>query len=268
MPKVRLDTLIFERGLTESRERAKALIMEGSVYVNGMKAEKAGMQVKEDASIEIRDPSCPYVSRGGLKLHKALEVFDIDPSGMVGLDIGSSTGGFTDCLLKHGAKRVYAVDVGTNQLAYRLRTDGRVKVFEKTNFRYFERENVPDRIDIAVMDVSFISITKLAENIRNFCERDTEMVFLIKPQFESDRRTVGKGEGVITDPKDHVRIVTDVTDKMEEQGFFVRDMDYSPVKGQAGNIEFITRFTLDPSLKTEDPAALIEGCVKRAHSQL
>lgn len=268
MPKVRLDSLIFERGLAESRERAKALIMEGAVYVNGQKAEKAGMQVKEDASVEVRDSSCPYVSRGGLKLQKAIEVFGIDPAGMIALDIGSSTGGFTDCLLQHGAKKVYAVDVGTNQLAYRLRTDERVAVFEKTNFRYFERDLVPDRIDIIVMDVSFISITKLAENIRNFCEEDTEMVFLIKPQFESDRETVGKGEGVISDAKDHIRIVTDVTSKMAECGFFVRDMDYSPVKGQAGNMEFVTRFTLREDLRTKDLGSLIEDCVKRAHSQL
>ena len=268
MPKVRLDALVFQRGLTESREKARALIMEGSVYVNGMKADKAGMQVKEDVSIEVKDPSCPYVSRGGLKLDKALKVFDIDVTGYICLDIGASTGGFTDCLLKHGASHVYSVDVGTNQLAYVLRTDPRVTVYEKSNFRYFERTLVPDDLNIVVMDVSFISITKLADNIRNFVTDETDMVFLIKPQFESDRTTVGKNDGVITDAADHVRIVSSVVSAMEEKGFYVRDMDYSPIKGPKGNTEFVTRFTLREDLRHEDVSALVKDSDERAHREL
>ena len=267
MTKSRLDVKLVEKGLVETREKAKALIMAGEVYVDGVKSDKAGTQVSDDCIIEVKGESCPFVSRGGFKLKKALECFDIDVSGFTAMDIGASTGGFTDCLLQNGAKKVYSIDVGYGQLAYSLRCDERVTVFEKTNFRYFDKSNIDDFIDIVVMDVSFISITKLCENIKNFITNSTDMVFLIKPQFESDKNTVGKN-GVITDVKQHFYIVCNVVSKLREYGFFLKNIDFSPIKGPKGNIEFISRFTLDEKEELADGNASIKAAVRNAHEQL
>ena len=267
MTKSRLDVKLVENGLAETREKAKALIMSGNVYVDGIKSDKAGTQINDDCKIEVKGDACPFVSRGGFKLKKALECFDIDVSGYTALDIGASTGGFTDCLLQNGAKKVYSIDVGYGQLAYSLRRDERVKVFEKTNFRYFEKDNINDIIDIVVMDVSFISIIKLCENIKNFITDNTDMVFLIKPQFESDKNTVGKN-GVIADAKQHFAIVCNVVSKMREHGFYLKDIDYSPIKGPKGNIEFISRFTTDPQNEIDDIKVSIKKAVVNAHDQL
>ncbi len=267
MSKVRLDLLVFNRGLADSREKAKALIMEGNVYVNGIKQDKAGAQCDENAKIELKDTGCPFVSRGGLKLQKALQVFNINVEGFTALDIGASTGGFTDCLLKHNARKVYSVDVGYNQLAYSLRCDERVIVFEKTNFRYFEKENITDNIDIVVMDVSFISITKLCENILNFINEDTDMVFLIKPQFEAEKNSVGKN-GVIADAKSHSKIVKNVVDNLYSHGYYLRELDFSPIKGPKGNIEFISRFSLKEEYQLENVESKIDEIVKNAHEAL
>lgn len=267
MSKVRLDLLVYNKGLAESREKAKALIMEGNVYINGIKCDKAGTQCDENANVEVKDSGCPFVSRGGLKLQKALRIFDIDVTGFTALDIGASTGGFTDCLLKGGAKKVFSVDVGYNQLAYSLRCDERVVVLEKTNFRYLEKEYIPDKIDIAVMDVSFISITKLCENILNFINKDTDMVFLIKPQFESEKNEVGKN-GVISDAKAHAKIVKNVVENLCSHGYYLRDLDFSPIKGPKGNIEFISRFSLKEEYSIDDYEGKIREVVKNAHEAL
>ncbi|MBR4394783.1 MAG: TlyA family RNA methyltransferase [Eubacteriaceae bacterium] len=267
MKKKRLDVALFEKGLAESREKAKALIMEGAVFIGGVKCDKPGMQVSETADITLKDTGCPYVSRGGYKLEKALDVFDIDPKDYIAMDIGASTGGFTDCLLQRGARKVYSIDVGTNQLAYKLRTDDRVVVYEKSNFRYFPPENVTDKIDIAVMDVSFISITKLTENLKNFTEDRTDFVFLIKPQFESGRDEVGKN-GVITDRAVHIKTLHTVIGELDRQGYYLRALDYSPIKGPKGNIEYISRFSFLEEFKAGNTDEMIKETVEKAYAEL
>lgn len=264
--KRRLDVAVFEDGFCESRERARALIMAGLVYVNGQKADKAGMSIAEDAAIEVRGSDCPFVSRGGLKLKKAIEVFGLNVQGLHAIDIGASSGGFTDCLLQNGAERVYAVDVGHGQLAYKLRTDPRVVVFEKTNFRNMEAALIGEVLDIAVMDVSFISITKLVENLRGFLKENAECVFLIKPQFEAERADVGNG--VIRDKALHKRIVYSVINRLTEMGYYIDALDYSPITGPKGNIEFISHYTFDPGRLLADPEAAVAGVVELAHEKL
>ncbi len=263
----RLDIALFESGKVQSREKARSLIMEGCVFVNGQRVDKPGYPFKDGDKVEIKTDSCPFVSRGGLKLQKALHMFDIDPNGMIALDIGASTGGFTDCLLQNGAKKVYSVDVGYNQLAYKLRTDERVSVFERTNFRYMQTDAIGDRIDITVMDVAFISITKLCPNLKNFIDDKTKLVFLIKPQFESDKNMVGK-KGVVHKKQDHIQIITNVVDILYNQGYYLKSLDYSPIKGPKGNIEFISEFSLNEDMKTEDIFSLIDECVTKAHKEL
>ena len=265
--KKRLDVAIFENGLCESREKAKALIMAGLVYVNGQKADKAGTGVGTEDKLEVRGNHCPYVSRGGLKLEKALSVFSIDPREKNAIDVGASSGGFTDCLLQNGAKHVYAVDVGYGQLAYSLRCDERVSVFEKTNFRNMPLEAIPQPLDLAVMDVSFISITKLAEHLKEFLKPDAHMMFLIKPQFEADRAMVGK-KGVISDEKAHVSIVEKTLMTLLEKGYYIKELDFSPVKGPKGNIEFLSHYTFAPDDLAGDISSLVRETVRRAHEEL
>lgn len=238
MKKQRLDQLIFEQGYTESRERAKTTIMSGHVFVNGNRVDKPGTAVSPDARIEVRGEALPFVSRGGFKLDKALKVFPVDPAGKICLDCGASTGGFTDVLLQHGAAKVYAVDVGYGQLAWKLRTDERVVNLERTNLRYITKEQIPDPIDLAVMDVSFISIRLIIPAVRQLLKPDADLICLIKPQFEAGREDVGK-KGVVRDSAVHVRVVEGILDFAQNEGLSVLGLDYSPIRGPEGNIEYI-----------------------------
>src|SRR5579871_6243830 len=235
-PKQRLDVLLVERGLVESREKARALILAGQVLVNGQKSDKAGLKVAADARVELLE-SPRYVGRGGLKLEAALDHFAIEVAGKICLDIGSSTGGFTDCLLQRGAARVYSIDVGTGQLDWKLRNDPRVVVREQMNARYLSRTEVPEPIDLAVCDVSFISITMILPALPKLLARSAEMVILVKPQFELERHQVGKG-GIIRDPALHQQACRRVDDAAKQLGFQTA-MIPSPVLGAEGNQEFL-----------------------------
>lgn len=236
--KIRLDIALTQRGCVESREKAKALIMAGQVYLNGQKELKAGAAVKPDDNIEVRGSRNPFVSRGGLKLQKAAEKFDIDLHDCVCMDIGASTGGFTDCMLSHGAKKVYSIDVGYGQLAWKLRTDERVVNMERTNFRYVTHEQIPEDIDFASVDVSFISLRIILPVLRELLKDSGQAVCLIKPQFEAGREKIGK-KGVVRDPQVHVEVVESIVNFALDTGFSVRNLDFSPIKGPEGNIEYL-----------------------------
>lgn len=238
MKKVRLDQLVFDLGLTESRERAKTTIMSGHVFVNGQRADKPGMSVAPDAKVEIHGDALPFVSRGGYKLDKALKVFPVDPAGKTCVDCGASTGGFTDVLLQHGAAKVYSVDVGYGQLAWKLRNDDRVINLERTNLRYVTDEQIPELMDIAVMDVSFISIKLVLPAVQRLLKDDADVICLIKPQFEAGREDVGK-KGVVRDIKVHEEVVHGILDFAPTIGLSVQGLDFSPIKGPEGNIEYI-----------------------------
>lgn len=236
--KKRLDAAVFEQGFCDSREKAKTLIMAGVVYVNNQKADKPGLQIKDDDSIEVRSNPLKYVSRGGLKLEKAMSSFDIKLDGLVCADIGASTGGFTDCMLQNGAKKVYSIDVGYGQLAWKLRTDPRVVNMERTNFRYVTKEQVPDELSFASVDVSFISLSLIVPVMRTLMRNDAYAVCLIKPQFEAGRDKIGK-KGVVRDKSVHIEVVDNIIGMMLNNGFSVSGLDYSPVKGPEGNIEYL-----------------------------
>ena len=238
MSKERLDVLLVEKGLAPSREKAKTMIMEGIVYVGGQKEDKAGSLFDSEAVIEVRGKTLRYVSRGGLKLEKAVEVYHLDFTGMTCLDIGASTGGFTDCMLQNGAKKVYAVDVGRGQLAWSLRQDERVVSMEKTNFRYLTPADLPEAIDFASCDVSFISLTMILGPAYALLKNGARMVTLIKPQFEAGREKVGK-KGVVRDPKVHEEVIQKVADYAKSVGFRLLALDYSPIRGPEGNIEYL-----------------------------
>ena len=236
--KKRLDVLLVEKGFFESREKAKAVIMSGCVYVNNQKADKAGSNYDENAAVEVRDNRMRYVSRGGYKLEKAMEVFPISLDGKVTMDIGASTGGFTDCMLQNGAKKVYAVDVGYGQLAWKLRNDERVVNLERTNMRYVTTDQVPEAVDFFSVDVAFISLKLILPAARGVCADDAQAVCLIKPQFEAGRENVGKN-GVVRDRKVHQSVVQEIIDFCLQNGFSVCGLDYSPIKGPQGNIEYL-----------------------------
>lgn len=238
MKKVRLDQLVFDLGYTESRERAKTTIMSGLVFVNGQRADKPGTLVAPDAKIEVRGEAIPFVSRGGFKLDKALQVFPIDPSGKSCIDCGASTGGFTDVLLQHGAAKVYAVDVGYGQLAWKLRNDPRVVNLERTNLRYVTAEQIPELLELAVMDVSFISIKLVLPAVKALLVPGADLVCLIKPQFEAGRDEVGK-KGVVRDSGVHCQVIRGILDFAPQIGLSVMGLDFSPIKGPEGNIEYI-----------------------------
>jgi 23S rRNA (cytidine1920-2'-O)/16S rRNA (cytidine1409-2'-O)-methyltransferase len=264
MKKVRLDQLIFDLGYTESRERAKTTIMSGLVYVNGQKADKPGMQVAPDVNVEVRGDALPYVSRGGFKLEKALKVFPVDPAGLTCLDCGASTGGFTDVLLKNGASKVYAVDVGYGQLAWSLRNDPRVISMERTNVRYLTAEQIPEPIDLAVMDLSFISVRLILPAVHPLLKENAEVVCLIKPQFEAGREEVGK-KGVVRDEAVHRQVVREILDFAPSAGLSVVGLDYSPIKGPEGNIEYICHMKNG----SFPPADIdIDAVVKASHQAL
>ena len=237
--KERLDVLLVKKGLAPSREKAKAVIMAGSVYVDGQKEDKAGSVFDEEsAQIEVRGHALPYVSRGGLKLEKALKVFPITLTDKICMDIGASTGGFTDCMLQNGAAKVYSVDVGYGQLDWKLRQDERVVCMEKTNIRYVQPEDLGEPIDFSSIDVSFISLTKVLLPIRNYLKENGEIVALIKPQFEAGKGKVGK-KGVVREPEIHCEVLEKILNFCNQNGFLVLDMDYSPIKGPEGNIEYL-----------------------------
>ncbi len=238
MSKKRLDVLLVEKGLAESREKAKASIMAGIVYVNGEKEDKAGSTFEETAEIEVRGKTLKYVSRGGLKLEKAMEVFPIRLENRICMDIGASTGGFTDCMLQNGASKVFAIDVGYGQLAWKLREDERVVCMEKTNIRYVTREDLGDVPDFASVDVSFISLSKVLPVMNELLAEGGEGVCLIKPQFEAGREKVGK-KGVVRDRNVHEEVIEACTGYAADNGFGVLGLDYSPVKGPEGNIEYL-----------------------------
>ena len=236
--KKRLDVALFERGFAESREKAKALIMAGQVYVNNQKALKSGDTVKEGDCLEVRGDKLPFVSRGGLKLQKAVDVFGVTLENCICMDIGASTGGFSDCMLQHGAKKVYAIDVGYGQLAWKLREDNRVVNMERTNFRYVTHEQIPETIDFASVDVSFISLRLILPVMRTLLKDDGRAVCLIKPQFEAGREHVGK-KGVVRDRAVHETVVRELCAFLLESGFSLLHLDYSPIKGPQGNIEYL-----------------------------
>lgn len=236
--KKRLDTYLVENGLAESRVKAKAYIMSGIVYVNNQKADKSGITLKLDDKVEVRGATLKYVSRGGLKLEKAMQVFPINLNGFICADVGASTGGFTDCMLQNGAKKVYAIDVGYGQLAWKLRTDERVVNLERTNFRYVTEEQVPDKLDFASVDVSFISLSIILPVLSTLLKDGGEAVCLIKPQFEAGREKVGK-KGVVRELSTHIEVIKKVLDFAVINGFSVLGLDFSPVKGPEGNIEYL-----------------------------
>ena len=242
--KKRLDVLLTERNLAESRAKAQAIIMAGLVYVQGQKADKPGISYEENVEIEVRGEVCPYVSRGGLKLEKALRDFHVDPTGFVCSDSGASTGGFTDCLLQQGAKKVFAIDVGYGQLDWKIRSDPRVVVMERTNIRYVTPEQLGEPLDLSVVDVSFISLKIVLPAIQALLKPGMGQVLcLIKPQFEAGRDQVGK-KGVIRDPQIHKQVLDDFVELADTLGFSILGLTFSPVKGPEGNIEFLGHLTL------------------------
>ncbi len=245
--KVRLDVAVFEGGYAPSREKAKAIIMAGQVYVNNQKVDKAGTEIKRTDKLEVRGATLKYVSRGGLKLEKAMQEFPITLEGKICMDVGASTGGFTDCMLQNGAVKVYSVDVGYGQLAWKLRTDERVVNLERTNFRYCTREQVPDEVDFASVDVSFISLYHILPVLSELLSADGQAVCLIKPQFEAGKDKVGK-KGVVRDLAVHLEVVENVIHLALQNGFDVRGLTFSPIKGPEGNIEYLVYL-----VKSADP---------------
>lgn len=245
MKKQRLDILLCDKGLCESRSKAQAVIMEGLVFVNEQRVDKAGTPVDPESKIEIRGSTCPYVSRGGLKLEKALRYFGVDPTGLVCSDSGASTGGFTDCLLQQGAKKVFAIDVGYGQLAWSIRSDPRVVVMERTNIRNVTPEMLGEPLDLSVVDVSFISLRLVLPVIRDLLGPDGQVLCLIKPQFEAGKDKVGK-KGVVRDIKTHIEVLDQFLETAGNLGFTVVDLTYSPVKGPEGNIEFLGHLSRKP----------------------
>ena len=251
--KERLDVLLVKRNLAESREKAMAIIMSGNVFVEGQREDKAGSTFSDEVQIEIKGHTLPYVSRGGLKLEKAMKNFDLNLQDKVCTDVGSSTGGFTDCMLQNGARKVFAIDVGRGQLAWKLRQDERVVSMEKTNIRYVTPEDLGEPIDFSSIDVSFISLTKVLLPIRNYLKEDGEIVALIKPQFEAGREKVGK-KGVVREKSTHHEVIEQVLTYAESIGFQVLELEYSPIKGPEGNIEYLVHLK-----KTEEPIVAAEG---------
>jgi hemolysin TlyA family protein len=241
-PKVRLDVAMVAQGLAPTRNKAQALVMSGQVYQNEKRLDKAGLLVPQDIALTVRGETLPFVSRGGLKLQKALSAFSLDLSGKICIDAGASTGGFTDCMLQSGASKVYAVDVGYGQLAWSLRSDGRVVVLERTNVRYLDESHVPELVDFASADVSFISLRLILPAIRGRLKESGEVVCLVKPQFEAGREFVGK-KGVVRDAKVHLSVLEQFLLDAQASGFTVKAFDFSPIRGPEGNIEYLAYLT-------------------------
>jgi len=268
LKKERLDVLLVNKGFFQSREKARASIMAGVVYVNGERTDKPGAKFDENVDIEVKENPIPYVSRGGLKIEKAIDFFKIDMNGKTALDVGASTGGFTDCMLKKGASKVVAIDVGYGQLAWELRQDERVICMERTNIRYVKPEDIGFAADFASIDVSFISLKKVLPVVRNLLKEDGEIVCLVKPQFEAGREKVGK-HGVVREPETHKEVVEDIASFALENGFSIRGITYSPVKGPEGNIEYLLYISkLPESGETADWVAEIAKVVDESHREL
>ena len=266
--KERLDVLLVKRNLAESREKAKALIMSGIVYVNGQKEDKAGTTFEETAPIEVRGSTLKYVSRGGLKLEKAMDRFGVRLDGKICMDVGASTGGFTDCMLQNGAVKVYSVDVGHGQLDWKLRNDPRVVCMERTNIRYVVTEDIEERPSFVSIDVSFISLTKVLLPVRNLMEENGEIAALIKPQFEAGREKVGK-KGVVRDPAVHKEVIEMVISYAKSISFGVRHLEFSPIKGPEGNIEYLLHLKKLPEGEhCEEVPFKIDEVVEAAHKEL
>ncbi|WP_434311673.1 TlyA family RNA methyltransferase [Hominifimenecus sp. rT4P-3] len=263
--KERLDILVVKRNLAESREKAKALIMAGEIFVAGQREDKPGSTFDDTVEVALHGSALPYVSRGGLKLEKAMKQFGVVLSGKICMDVGASTGGFTDCMLQNGAVKVYAVDVGYGQLAWKLRQDERVVCMEKTNIRYLLPEQLAEPVAFASIDVSFISLTKVLEPVRQLLTKNGEIVCLIKPQFEAGREKVGK-KGVVREKSTHLEVIEKVIAYAKSIGFTVLNLDYSPIKGPEGNIEYLLYLTKDIS-KEENPVSP-KGVVESAHQSL
>ena len=259
----RLDVLLFERGLAESRERARAMIMSGIVFIDGRRVDKPGTAVSADSEIDVRGDNLAYVSRGGLKLEKALEHFGVLADGKTCIDCGASTGGFTDCLLQKGAKCVYAVDVGYGQLAWKLRNDPRVITMERTNIRYVTPEQIPEPIELAVIDVSFISLKLVLPAVQELLSPEGEIICLIKPQFEAGREKVGK-KGVVRDADTHMEVLNNFIADAENAGLTVKGITFSPIKGPEGNIEYLGHLCRDGRREEID----VNEIVKMSHMEL
>ena len=262
--KKRLDVLLTEQGYADSRSKAQAIIMSGQVYVNGQKADKPGVSYEETVQLEVRGAVCPYVSRGGLKLEKALRDFGVKPVGYVCSDSGASTGGFTDCLLQQGAKKVFAIDVGYGQLDWKIRSDERVVVMERTNIRYVTPEDLGEPLDLSVIDVSFIGLEIVLPTIKNLLKPTGQVLCLIKPQFEAGKENVGK-KGVVRDPKIHKMVLDNFVSLVHGLGFRILGLTFSPVKGPEGNIEFLGHLTLD---EVEGILPDTASVVEQAHNTL
>lgn len=267
--KERLDTFLVNKGFFPTREKAKASIMAGLVFVDGKIADKAGMPVKEDAGIKIKDILCPYVSRGGLKLEKAMNLFNINLSEALCMDIGASTGGFTDCMLKNGANKVYAVDVGYGQLDWKLRNDSRVENHEKTNIRHFDTANLKHSLDFISIDVSFISLKLVLPVVKELLKENGSVLCLVKPQFEAGREQVGK-KGIVRDMSVHEEVIRNVISYGETNDLYYSNLTYSPITGAKGNIEFLLHMVKKTLPPTEIPSldSEIKNCVMKAHEQL
>ena len=262
--KKRLDLLMMERALAPSREKAKAYIMAGQVYVDGQKEDKAGSMFTETVKVEVRGNTLPYVSRGGLKLEKALRDFGVDPTGFVCSDSGASTGGFTDCLLQKGAKKVFAIDVGYGQLAWSIRQDPRVVCMERTNIRYVTLEDLGEPLDLSVIDVSFISLGLVLPVVKTLLKPTGQVLCLIKPQFEAGKDKVGK-KGVVRDPAVHEEVLQNFISLAKSLDFTIRNLTFSPVKGPEGNIEFLAHLSMQPG---EDSYLAPGDLVAQAHAAL
>ena len=265
--KERLDVLLVKNGLAVSREKAKAIIMSGNVYVEGQKEDKPGTTFPEESHIEVRGHTLPYVSRGGLKLEKALKNFDVTVEGKTCTDVGSSTGGFTDCMLQNGATKVFAIDVGRGQLDWKLRQDERVVCMEKTNIRYVTPEDIGEPVDFSSIDVSFISLSKVLMPIRDYLTEDGEIVALIKPQFEAGREKVGK-KGVVREKSTHIEVVEAVTGYAVEHGFDVLALTFSPIKGPEGNIEYLVHLKKCEGHGSINESVVIRETVEEAFASL
>ena len=265
----RLDVYLYEQGYFDSREKAKRVIMAGNVIINGQRKDKPGERIKEITKVEIKEKEINYVSRGGLKLEKAIHVFQFDVKDKIGMDIGASTGGFTDCMLQNGAVKVYAIDVGYGQLDYKLRQDPRVVTMERKNFRHMSFDEIGEQVDRVTMDVSFISITKLLDNVRLFLKELGEGIILIKPQFEAGKEFVGKN-GIVKDRSVHKKVLLDILEQLQKKGFSILGLDYSPVKGTKGNIEYICHIRKEniETMEKIDYCQLIEQIVSYSHEKL
>ena len=262
--KKRLDVLLTEQGYADTRSKAQAIIMAGQVYVNGQKADKPGISYEETVQLEVRGDVCPYVSRGGLKLEKALRDFGVKPEGYVCSDSGASTGGFTDCLLQQGAKKVFAIDVGYGQLDWKIRSDERVVVMERTNIRYVTPEDLGEPLDLSVIDVSFISLSIVLPAIKNLLKPTGQVLCLLKPQFEAGREKVGK-KGVVREPETHKEVLDSFVSLADSLGFTILGLTFSPVKGPEGNIEFLGHLTLEDKEGIRPDTADV---VRQAHDTL